>query len=242
MPIDIFQWRRLIENFNNRSCFSRCTFFFDFSIMSLFKLLIKFLCCIMLIVLILLLCIYTVITFCKSVICIYNRHILYYSLLANYLCQVWLYKLHINLSGDIELNPGPKLNYRENFSVCHWNLNNISADNFSKVSFLNEHTFLHSFDITCSSETYLDSSILSHDPNLEVHGYDFIRADHPPSVKRSGVCIYYKKHQPQKLININFLHDCLIIGLNIKNKLCVLVVLYWLPRHHTRSFAVLLPT
>ena len=119
MPIDIFQWRRQIGNFNNRSSFSRCTIFLDFSIMSLFKLLIKFLCCIMSIVLIPLLRILTVITFCKSVICIYSRHISYFSLFANYLCQLWLCKLHINLSWDIELNPGPKSNSCENFSICH---------------------------------------------------------------------------------------------------------------------------
>ena len=110
MPIDIFKWRKQIGNFNNRSSFSGCTIFLDFSITSLFKLLIKFLCCIMSILLILLLRILTVITFCKSVICIYSRHILYFSLITNYLCELWLCKLHINLSGDIELNPGPKSN------------------------------------------------------------------------------------------------------------------------------------
>ena len=143
MPIDIYC----------RSSFSRCTIFVDFSIMSLFKPLIKFLCCIMSIVLILLLRILTVITFCKSVICIYSRHILYFSLLANYLCQLWLCKLHINLNGDIELNPGPKSNSCENFSVCHWNLNSISAHNFSKVSLLNAYTFLHGVESVFTTKT-----------------------------------------------------------------------------------------
>ena len=69
----------------------------------------------MLIISILLLLIYTVITFCKSVICICNGHVLYFSQLANYLCQVWLCKLLISLSGDTELNPGPKSNSYENF-------------------------------------------------------------------------------------------------------------------------------
>ena len=116
------------------------------------------------IVLILLLHILSVITFCKSVICIYSRHILYFSLLVNYLCQLWLRKLHINLSGDIELNPGPKSNSCEDFSVCHWNLKSISAHD--SVSLLNAYTPLHSS--TCLSEKYLDSSILSHDLDLEV--------------------------------------------------------------------------
>ena len=143
--------------------------------------------------------IYTIITLCRSVIWIYNRHILYFSLLANYLWSSVACKLHNNLSGDIWLDPGPKSNSCENFSVCHWNLNSISAHNFSKVSLLNAYTSLHSFDIICLSETYLDSSILSHDPNLEVQGYDLIRADHPSNVKRGGVCIYYKNHLPLKL-------------------------------------------
>ena len=146
------------------------------------------------IVLILLLRILTMITFCKSVICVYSRHILYCPLLANYLCQLWLCKLHINLSRDIELKPGPKSNDCKKLSVCHWNLNNISSHNISKVSLLNAYTSLHNFDIICLSETYLDSSILSHDPNLEVQGYDLIRANHPSNVKRGGVCIYYKNH------------------------------------------------
>ena len=79
------------------------------------------------------------------------------------------------------------------------------------------------------SGTYLDSSILSHDPNLEVQGYDLIGANHPSNFTRVGVCIYYKNHLPLKLININFLHECLNIELNIKNKLCVLVALYQSP-------------
>ena len=124
--------------------------------------------------------------------CIYSRHILYFSLFANYLCQLRLCKLHINLSGDIELNPEPKSNSCKNFSVCHWNWNSISAHKFSKVSLLSAYTSLHSFDIICLSETYLDSSILSHDRNLEVQGYGLIRANHPSNIKRGGVCICYK--------------------------------------------------
>ena len=168
--------------------------------MSLFKLLIKVLCCIMSKVLILLLRIHTVIIFCKSVICIYHRHILYFSL--------QIYKLHISSSGDIELNPGPKSNSCKNISV------------------------------TCLSETYLDSWILSHDPNLEVQGYDLIRANNPSNFKRGGVCIYYKKHLPLKLININFLlNECLTIELSIKNKLCVLVALYRSPSQSHNEFS-----
>ena len=37
------------------------------------------------------------------------------------------------LSGDIETNPGPRRNLSNHFTICHWNLNSISAYNFAKV-------------------------------------------------------------------------------------------------------------
>ena len=48
----------------------------------------------------------------------------------------WFYSLLLLLSGDVELNPGPKCNYSNAFSICHWNLNSISAHNYPKVFFL----------------------------------------------------------------------------------------------------------
>ena len=145
--------------------------------------------------------------------------------------------MHIILSGDIELNPGLKSNSCENFPVCHWNLNSISAHNFSKVSLLNAYTSLHSFDIICLWETYLDSCILPHDPNLEFQGYDLIWPGHPSNVKRGGVCIYYKNNLPLKRTNINLLHESLTIELNTKNKLCVLVALYRSPSQSHNEFS-----
>ena len=36
--------------------------------------------------------------------------------------------------GDIEPNPGPKKLKKNSLSVCHWNLNNLSAHNFSQFT------------------------------------------------------------------------------------------------------------
>ena len=80
-------------------------------------------------------------------------------------------------------------------------------------------------------------NFLSHDANLEVQEYYLIRADHPSNVKRGGVCFYDKNHLPLKLININFLLECLTIELNIKNKLCVLVALYRSPSQSHNEFS-----
>ena len=89
------------------------------------------------------------------------------------------------------------------------------SSQYLKISVLNAYTSLHSFDIICFLETYLDSSTLSHDPNLEDQGYDLIRANHPPNVKRVGVRVYCKNHLSIKLFDINLFHECLTIELNI---------------------------
>ena len=103
----------------------------------------------------------------------------------------WVYNILISLSGDVQLNPGPKNKSDVNFSICYWNLNSISAHNYAKVFLLKAYIAVYKFDITCISETYLDTSIISDDGNLEVLGYNLIRSDHPSNSKRGGVCIYY---------------------------------------------------
>ena len=118
-------------------------------------------------------------------------------MLATYIRHIWVCSILITLSGDIEKNPGPKPSSCDKFSVCHWNLNSISAHNFIKISLLRAYVSTHNFDILCLSETYLDSSISSNDNNLTIPGYDLYRADHPSNVKRGGGgggCIYYKNY------------------------------------------------
>ena len=70
------------------------------------------------------------------------------------------------LSGDIEINPSPKSSSRECFSICHWNLNSISAQSYTKVSLL---IVIHSFDINYVSETFLNSETAPNDPNLGLY-------------------------------------------------------------------------
>ena len=61
----------------------------------------------------------------------------------------WLYVLLITLSGDVELNPGPKRNDAQTLSIYHWNLNSICAHNFAKLSLLRAYVSVHKFDIIC---------------------------------------------------------------------------------------------
>ena len=90
----------------------------------------------------------------------------------------------IRQSGDIEMNPGPKPNHCHRLSICHWNLNSLTAYNYLKVSLLRGYVAIKKFDIVCLPETYLDSSNLSDDDNFNLLGYNVIRADHPPNTKK----------------------------------------------------------
>ena len=45
-----------------------------------------------------------------------------------------LLKLLLICCGDVESNPGPKKQHQ--ISFCHWNLNGLAAQNFSKFSLL----------------------------------------------------------------------------------------------------------
>ena len=117
---------------------------------------------------------------------------IYLLIISNLLEYLWVASRIISLSGDIEINPGPK-SYVLNrcFSICHWNLNSILAHIFTKVSLLSAYISVHKFDIICLSETYLNSKIPSDDENVEIPGYNLVREDHSNS-KRGGVCFYYK--------------------------------------------------
>ena len=114
--------------------------------------------------------------------------------------NIWYSKCLLQLSSDIELNSGPKPISCKSFSICHWNLNSITSHNFIKVSLLTAYNSINKFDIILLSETCLNSETLSNDENLNIPGYNLIRADHLSNTKRGGVCIYLKESLPLKII------------------------------------------
>ena len=85
----------------------------------------------------------------------------------------WTYGLqHGFTSGDVQLNPGPKDKSSSAFSICHWNLNSITAHGYAKISLLEAYIVAQKFQAVCISETYLDSSTAYDDGNLEIAGYN----------------------------------------------------------------------
>ena len=57
--------------------------------------------------------------------------------------------------GDIEPNPGPRKPKTNNFSVCHWNLNSLSAHSVSKLTQLKAYNSICKFKFNMISSVYL---------------------------------------------------------------------------------------
>ena len=93
--------------------------------------------------------------------------------------------MHIILlqHGHIETNPGPQKEELKSLSCCRWNVNSLIAHNLYKTSLLEVHNAIYKHDFLCISETYFDFSVLEGDKNIQLIGYNMIRADHPSNAK-----------------------------------------------------------
>ena len=132
----------------------------------------------------------------------------------------WLQSLLVLFSRDFEINPGPKRTPKASLSICHWNLNRISAHNYAKLSLLRTYLLFHKFEIICRSETYLNSGNSPDDETLEISGYNLERSDYLLNSKRGGVCIYHKNYLPLRIISVNYLSECINFEIMIGKKIC----------------------
>ena len=148
------------------------------------------------------------------------------------------YFLHLLLlqHGDIESNPGPRNNQIKNLSCCHWNVNSLLPQNFSKVSQIEAYNSLYNHDFICISETYFDSSVLDGDRSFELNGYNLIRADHPSNAKRGGVCIYYKESLGVRVVKLSNLSQCIMCEVSVQNCKGYTGVVYRSPRQNNIEF------
>ena len=226
MPVDIVQWRGEIGTFNNR----KKIYFYKGSFCILSALIYAFVWP--------LLQIFSIVRFTVNLICFTINSTLFFIAMTRIFRKVrlqlitllysvmivnvilWYFFRLLELSGDIEFNPGPKPDSSPSFSICHWNLNSMSAHNYSRISLLTAYISIHDFDVIGLSETYLTSTTDINDWNLKIPGYIMYRVDHPSDVKRGRVCIYYKTILPLKVLSTNFLQECINFEVCIGNKIC----------------------
>ena len=65
---------------------------------------------------------------------------------------------------------------------------------------------------------------------------NLVICDHPTTSKRGGVCIYHKDSLPLKIIDIQYLQECINFYMNIDDKLCPFIVLYRSPNQSHDEF------
>ena len=73
----------------------------------------------------------------RKFVSMFEHLLLFYHYLEGvYITIITLLYIYVLLlcHGDIEPNPGPKKLKKNSLSVCHWNLNSLSAHNFSKLT------------------------------------------------------------------------------------------------------------
>ena len=71
---------------------------------------------------------------------------------------------------------------------------------------------------------------------MEIPRYNLVCLAHPSDKKRGGVCIYYKSYLPLRIIDINYLNDCVRFELMVGDKLCNFIVLYRSPSQSQDQF------
>ena len=139
--------------------------------------------------------------------------------------------------GDIESNPWPRRSDScYSFSICHWNLNSMTARNFEKINLLEAYNTIKKFYVICLSESYLDSSIASDNDNLNIKCYKLYRTDHPINGKRGGVCAYIRESLTVRCLSNAYLQECLILEISINNKTSYVVSLYRSPSQTPDEF------
>ena len=121
-------------------------------------------------------------------------------------------------------------------SVFHWNLNSLSARNFSKITQLKAYILIYKHYFTCLSETYLDSS--TPDGLLKIDGYNLVREDYLN--KRGGVCVYNKESLPVPVIGLPYLKEALLLEITYKNNKVIVSVIYSSPSQNNSEFDLFL--
>ena len=134
-------------------------------------------------------------------------------------------------SGDFEANPGPKK--FSAISFCHWNLKGLCTHHFLKVSSIEAFITTHNFDITCLSETFLDSTVSHQDENIMINGYWLLREDYPSNSKHGGVCLYFKEHLLLIRGNdLSVLQERLVTKIIVDKEKCFFTCIYRSPNQN----------
>ena len=94
------------------------------------------------------------------------------------------------------------------------------------------------YNITCLSETFLNSSFNLLDDRTNIERNNPLRADHPNNKKNGRVCMYFKKYLPILRRNsLCKLPECLVTEIRMGTKKCFFTRFYRSPSESSDEFA-----
>ena len=150
---------------------------------------------------------------------------------------IWYALLHIILSADIHLNPGPSPtthNYCGGFfSFCNWNLNSLSTDNFYRISLLEAQNTNFNYDIISLCETSLNDTVVV--PENAFPGYKFHACNYAGGTKSGGVGMFYKETLPLRIREDLSFSECIVSELIFGHKKIFFTVLYRNPENKANT-------
>ena len=112
----------------------------------------------------------------------------------------------------------------------------LTAHNLTKISHLEAYKAIYMHDFICISETFFDSSVTEVDKNIQLNGYNLIRADHPSNTKRGGVCIFYKEALAVCIVNSLNFNEYVVCEVSIQNSKGYIGVIYRSPSWNIIEF------
>ena len=98
------------------------------------------------------------------------------------------------------------------------------------------YNVIHTFDIICLSETFLNSSLQNDDNSLALNGYKLVRADNPSDLKEEVFASTLKKSLPIKVLNVTNLHECLVCELFLNSRQSYIVRLHRSPSQSSDEY------
>ena len=115
-----------------------------------------------------------------------------FSVKASYISLLLICLLLILLSGDVEMNPGPKQKLQY-LTLCHSNVRGLTVSRLRAL----KTSLVNTYDIITLSETFLSATNII---DLQIPGYSFIRRDRPAF--GGGLLIYIRNNISFKRIKL----------------------------------------
>ena len=76
----------------------------------------------------------------------------------------------------------------------------------------------------------------SDDDSFNLPGYNVVKGDHPSNTKKGGACIYFKNSVLLRVLDIQFLQECINFEIKVADKTCNFISLYRSPSQSKDEF------